>query len=823
MYVFHLQRCIKKDNFLKRLGKMLICFLLLTLTSTVMPVHAAQILPTTNNAGSTINVTVSDENNTTFKNYGTINISSGGTLTNSGTMSNDGQVTNSGTLTNSGTIDNTSMLTSDGIMTNTGTLNNSYRLYNYSGGTLTNDGTLNNYNIVENEGTLINNAGATLYNYSGGELNNSGGTLTNYGTINNYDWMSNSGTLNNYGTLNAAWLSNSSYGIVNNSGTLTITTTLYNYLHGTVNNTGTLNNSGTSYNWGALTNSGTLNNSSGATFTNQAGATFNNASGAVFTNNGTFNNAGTFTNSGTVKGTGTIIGNFSNDGILAPGNSIGTLTITGNYTHNTGATYQVEVNSAGQSDKLVVTGTATLKGGTVFVLAGLGVYKIRTNYNYTILTAGSVVGTFANITSNLAFLTPSLSYDASDVYLTLTRNTNSFADVATTPNQYAVASALDRTSFYSQGDMDNIINNLLILSASGARNAYDQMGGISHASLTEATLFSLNRYVNTLSGRMAGFNTGGLSLADTGNILLAAGDNTGSDAGNMLVSAIRNANKEDPSAWGLWAKGYGNLGNRRGDDLSSKYDYNGGGLIAGFDRKLTEYLLLGAAAGYTYTKVNMSDLNDNGKVAGYQGSLYTAYNLDSWYINGLIAYGYNRYNTTRNISFGSIARTANADYDGQSLSGYVETGYRIKTAAVNIIPLASVQVSSLWRSAFTESNAGALDLVVDSDRTTSFIGSLGVKLRKEYKTKNGSISPEIRCKWLHEFADSDYMLNASLTGYPVSSFSVRGDRAHRDSADISAGFSWEIDRSFALAFTYDAVLTGDRTEHAGTAGIRFRW
>ncbi|MBP1749177.1 MAG: outer membrane protein, partial [Deltaproteobacteria bacterium] len=62
------------------------------------------------------------------------------------------------------------------------------------------------------------------------------------------------------------------------------------------------------------------------------------------------------------------------------------MTINGNYTHNAGAVYQVEVNSAGQSDKLIVTGTAALNGGTVSVLAGQGNYLMHTNY--TILTAG---------------------------------------------------------------------------------------------------------------------------------------------------------------------------------------------------------------------------------------------------------------------------------------------------------------------------------------------------------------------------------------------------------------------------------------------------
>ena len=61
-----------------------------------------------------------------------------------------------------------------------------------------------------------------------------------------------------------------------------------------------------------------------------------------------------------------------NAGTLAPGNSIGTLNVNGTYTQAAGSTYQVEVNAAGQADRINVTGNATINGGTVQVLAQPG-------------------------------------------------------------------------------------------------------------------------------------------------------------------------------------------------------------------------------------------------------------------------------------------------------------------------------------------------------------------------------------------------------------------------------------------------------------------
>ncbi len=113
---------------------------------------------------------------------------------------------------------------------------------------------------------------------------------------------------------------------------------------------------------------------------------------------------------GTLGGNGTIFGTVSNAGTLAPGNSIGTLNVSGSFVQSAGSVYQVEVNAAGQGDRINVTGapgTATING-TVQVLAQPGSYGASTTY--TILNAtGGVAGTYTSVTSNFAFLTPSLS------------------------------------------------------------------------------------------------------------------------------------------------------------------------------------------------------------------------------------------------------------------------------------------------------------------------------------------------------------------------------------------------------------------------------
>ena len=123
-------------------------------------------------------------------------------------------------------------------------------------------------------------------------------------------------------------------------------------------------------------------------------------SGGVLRVNGSLGNTTvTVSSGGTLGGFGSIAGpvTVASGGIVAPGNSIGTLTLGGNFLQGTGSIYQVELNAAGQSDRLAVGGTATIgSGSTVLVIRqGAGPYVLGTRY--TIFSAaggvnGSVFG-----------------------------------------------------------------------------------------------------------------------------------------------------------------------------------------------------------------------------------------------------------------------------------------------------------------------------------------------------------------------------------------------------------------------------------------------
>jgi autotransporter-associated beta strand protein len=211
--------------------------------------------------------------------------------------------------------------------------------------------------------------------------------------------------------------------------------------------------------------------------------------------------------SGNLGGSGAITGDVVNNGIVSPGNSIGTLTINGSYTGTASSSLQIEANAAGQSDLLkVVGGTATLGGGTVAAMPAPNQIYAMSN-TYTILTAtGGRTGTFANATSSLPFLQASLSYDFNNAYLTLTPG--GFARGAQTPNAAAVGRVFDLSVATATGDFANVIGATSSLTAAQGTAVMNAISGQNYSGFANAAIQTSLLFMNNFSSQVGGSSQG---------------------------------------------------------------------------------------------------------------------------------------------------------------------------------------------------------------------------------------------------------------------------------------------------------------------------
>ncbi len=757
------------------------------------------------------------------------------------------------TLVNRGVITATADLTAQGVRMQTGI------------NAITNSGTIAARGIgaggaayavwMEDTQNSLTNSGvitaASEVFASGACLNGmDGNVLTNSGAITG----SPSGTGVAFGV---QMVSTRGLNTVTNSGTITATSTpalpadAGMYLEGVANN---ITNSGTisgATGINAALGDTTLLNSGTITGTGGTAIQLANAVNAVTLKTGSVINgaiAGSFGpgDSLELNGTGSLaasqIVNFENltktntgrwtitagSAPLAIANAIsltaGTLAFGGDvttpvYTQNSGANLGLIVSPTASAT--VTAGMAALNQGGVLIIPQSGLYARSTSYG-VVFSAGAGTGAFGEVSSASPFLTPTLTAGANNYSLTVNRD---FALPAATENQRAVADALN-------GYIDTLVGSagnpelsalMQITDRTQAQVALDELAGLSHTAFTGIGFSSFNRYLNTLTGRMDSLATGGPATAHTGQILLAARNDVLNDAGNTLLalSALRDDRKS--AASGLWLKGYGDLGRMSGDNRSSKYRYHTAGITGGFDRQIGPDVLAGLSVGYSRAEVKLNDLSEKATLSSYQGSLYGSYVARPWYLNGILAYGYNRNAGTRNISFGGIDRTAVADYAGHALAALVEAGYVLTVKTVSVTPLASFQAGALSRNGFTETDAGAFNLTVDKERTSSYLSALGIKASKDFTVRTATLTPEFRVKWLHEFANDDYLINAAFAGAPAATFTVRGEKPGRDTLDLGLGLTCVVRKNVNLFLAYDADFASDRFEQGGSLGIRYRW
>jgi autotransporter-associated beta strand protein len=530
--------------------------------------------------------------------------------------------------------------------------------------------------------------------------------------------------------------------------------------------------------------------------------------------NGSITSNVTVGSGGTLGGTGTIAGRVVNAGIIAPGNSIGTLTINGSYVQAAGSIYQVEVNGAGQSDRINVSGTpgtATIQGGTVQVLAQPGSYaNIR---RYTILNAtGGVSGAYAGVTSNFAFLTPSLAYDANNVFLILAIGQNAFAAGGLTPNQKAVGSALDRSFATATGDYATVIGALVDLNVFQGPAALDAISGQQYADFGTMNVNNSAMFMNAVSQQMAG----------------ARGAASGGQR-QALAQACDIAACDGASPWTVWASALGGLGSVAGDYNASTASYNFGGGAAGIDYRLDPRFLVGIGAGYTAGNLWVNNFLGKGNTDSVAVAAYGSFTQGGFYADALAGYAYFYNQLQRQILIpGLQPRTANGAAGANQALGQVETGYTLGVfvpAAATLTPFARLQGSSVTQNAFSEwGTANSLSLNVAQQTTNSLRSTFGVNLGGAIPIGDTrTIDLGLRVGWQHEFASTTRSITAALSGAPFAAFTVYGATPQPDSAVIGFSARTNLAAATQLYLRYDGDIGSGTDNHTVNLGVRFSW
>ncbi|WP_076592703.1 autotransporter domain-containing protein [Herminiimonas arsenitoxidans] len=555
--------------------------------------------------------------------------------------------------------------------------------------------------------------------------------------------------------------------------------------------------------------------------------------------NGAITSTANVNNGGTLGGTGTV-GNttIASGGVLAPGNSIGTLNVAGNLNFASGSIYRVEVDAAGNNDRTNVTGTANLNG-TLDIQASAGTYAANTTY--TILHAtGGLSGTFTSVTSNLAFLIPTLTYElvSDNVRLTLTRNSTSYSSVAVTPNQIATSTSLQSMSG-ATGDLANVMTAVTGLSAEQARASYDAMSGASLSAMSRAGAGFSAGVGSQMRARLAAVSGNSSSATAFESPVQLSGNDHVYDLFSSSSTASQSSSRTSSGLTGLgasadssvnnygrgfWLRGYGNYQSTSSDGNGVASTVRSNGLSVGFDTEVSEGLVVGVAGTFGKSSLRF-DSNDTGRSRDRAIAAYASYKTGPWNFNGSANFAFNSSNMARQIAVGALTRTATSAFDGNTASVYGEATYDIQMQSWMLQPLAALSLSRSKTDGFTEQGAGALNLQVAGQTTNSVKTLFGAKAQFEV----GQVKLEPRLAWGHEFGDANAPMTMQFAGSAAPSFLVSGVKLPRNSVIAGLGISSNISKNsnsnsnLSLFADVQGEYNSRQSNVALLVGIRSRW
>lgn len=482
---------------------------------------------------------------------------------------------------------------------------------------------------------------------------------------------------------------------------------------------------------------------------------------------------------GTLKGVGRL-GDTRVEGTIAPGNSIGTLTIDGDYVQTATGVYQAELAPGSRSDQLHVTGTASLDG-TLVALPEAGVYYLGEQFNF-LAADGGINGSFAttDFSAFSPFLQFNLVYDAQSMRIDVIRG-NALASAASTGNQLAVAGSVDGLAI-EQG----LPRPLTQLFPEQVGAALDSLSGELHAA-TPMVLVESSRYVR--------------------------------DAALGRSLAQRAPGEAEGGATGAWVQAIGGSTRLDGDTNAARTEGNSNGLLVGADHQFGGWQV-GALLGTGRTDVKQGQGRrakseiDNTHFGAYVGHQWGGFGLKA----GL---GYSRHDvdSQRDLAFAGYQDTLSSGYDATTRQVFIEGSYRFGGVQGGLEPYLQVARVEVDVDGIAEQGgAAALNGQAADTRTT--LATAGLRFDRGLKAAGQQDA------WLHvvggvgyrkAFGDREQVADLALAG--GDAFQVTGAAIADNAVVAELGLSAWLSPRQQLELGYGGQFGSEGRDHS----INARW
>jgi outer membrane autotransporter protein len=372
----------------------------------------------------------------------------------------------------------------------------------------------------------------------------------------------------------------------------------------------------------------------------------------------------------------------------------------------------------------------------------------------------------------LAFLAPSLTYDANNVYLTLLNNGIDFDAIGGTPNQRAAG-----TGVQGLGAGNPIYDAVLVLDIPGARYAFDQLSGEIHASAA-SVLIDDSRHVR-----------------------------------EAALGRLRNDPGQGSGTPGLWAQAYGARTDLDGDGNAADLGYDSAGVFAGLDGEFGNAWQAGALIGYSRASFDVDARSSSGSADSFHVAAYGGGEWGGLALRGGAAYAWHDIETERAIVFQGYADSATAAYDGHTAQMFGEVGYAFQAGTATLEPTAALAYVDVGTDSFTE-NGGDGSLTSGGASAETTFSTLGVRAMTPFEIGGLRAQASAFLGWQHAFGDTVPTIDLAFAG--GNPFGIAGVPIAEDAALVDLGLDIQASVTSKLGIAYSGQF-GD-----GVTGQSFK-
>lgn len=528
-----------------------------------------------------------------------------------------------------------------------------------------------------------------------------------------------------------------------------------------------------------------------------------------------------------------IVGNLENNGTINLNNN--TLDVNGDVNMNAGAKLKLNITPA-SNGKINNSGTATfLPNSTLIPEVNISQFGVNTNVrNGEVRTIANNVSGLPTVQNANSLLQWVASENAGNLIITANIGVPNFLAPQLSP---AAKNAINAVFAYTGSDavFTGLQAQLIAQRDENLISAAERLHPESSDGAFRMVQGNADKFFGILESRL------------TANYLKATPDPM-QVAATAPVSQLGSANPV--MSKGVWVQGFGDRGSQDGMNGFDGYASSSAGFAAGVDKAIDAVgnQRVGFAAAYTRGNVTNSGntVNNRADINSFMAAAYGSWAMDDWYLNGMLGFGRNTYQTYRRL----IEHASSGNHDSWQFSSRVDAGMPILFSDnLTFTPLATLDYTHLNESGYTENGdttvkvfdstgfnqvivnglpqfkqaSAPTNLVVESRDFDSIRGGVGAKAIYRLQEKDWAAELELHGLFRHEFGD---LAQDSRARFVVggNSFASPGIQPERNSLLLGGSVSLtgdDEDDQLTLLTSYDAELREKYLGQIVTLNVRY--